>query len=207
MSGRNIHEAKTNGLQCGYDLEVGICGDALGLATSLAIAATTGSISGTAQDAQGLVLPEVTVTLQNTLTGVVQTIKTDSAGFYNFPAVSLGTYNVTFEKSGFEKFIKTKVVIDVDTAMRVDAALKVGSTQEQVTVSSIEAQVETQSTQMGDVIEGKTDRFRTAQWPLLYRSDGAPAWRFPLLRHRNERRCRSRRIGNFWRSAERHSVR
>ncbi|MGB8479130.1 MAG: carboxypeptidase-like regulatory domain-containing protein [Acidobacteriaceae bacterium] len=107
----------------------------LGLGTTAVFAAVTGSISGTARDTQGAVLPGVTVHLQNTLTGVVQNIVTDSAGFYNFPSLPLGHYDVTFEKSGFGKYEEADVVINVDTARRVDATLKVGANQQQVTVT------------------------------------------------------------------------
>lgn len=125
------------------------------LATSFAVAATTGSISGTVHDEQGAVVPGTTVTLRDTGTGITQTISTDEAGFYNFPSLPLGNYQITFEKSGFQKYQESAITIDVDTQRRVDAALKVGSTSEQVTVTSTEAQVDTESPQMGEVIGGK----------------------------------------------------
>ncbi len=124
----------------------------LGLASCSLFAATTGSISGTVTDAQGAVIQDTKVELRNTLTGVVQTITTDSAGFYNFPSLPVGHYDVTFEKDAFQKFIQADVVIDVDTARRIDASLKPGSVQEQVTVTSTQAQVDTESPQMGEVI-------------------------------------------------------
>lgn len=125
------------------------------LTATMAFAITTGSISGTVQDAQGAMVPGATVTLQNTETGVVQTIESDSVGFYRFSALPLGTYSVTFEKTGFEKYVQTNVVIDVDTAARVDAALKVGSTKEKVEVSTTQAVVDTENAQVGEVIGGE----------------------------------------------------
>ena len=127
----------------------------LGFAATAVFAAVTGSISGTARDTQGAVIPGVTVHLRNTLTGVVQNILTDSAGFYNFPSLPLGHYDVTFEKAGFGNYEEADVLIDVDTARRVDATLKVGANQQQVTVTSTTAQVDTVSAQMGEVIDGK----------------------------------------------------
>ena len=91
----------------------------------------------------------------DTQTGVVQSITTDPAGFYNFPSIPIGRYNVSFQKSGFEMYSERGVVIDVDTARRVDAALKVGSVEQQVTVTSTQVQVETENAQMGEVIGGK----------------------------------------------------
>lgn len=127
----------------------------LGVTTRLAFAADTGTISGTVQDAQGSVVPGVLVQLTCVETGVVQTVETDAAGFYRFPALPLGHYNAVFSKTGFEKFETTGLLIDVDTALHADAVLKVGSTSEQITVSTTEAQVDTESAQVGEVIGGK----------------------------------------------------
>ena len=127
----------------------------VGLASCSVFAATTGSISGTVKDAQGAVVAGATVRLQNELTGVELTVQSDSSGFYNFPSIAIGTYDVSFEQSGFEKYTQTKVVIDVDTAQRIDAVLNVGSVPEKVTVISTEAQVDTEDAQIGDVISGQ----------------------------------------------------
>lgn len=127
----------------------------LGFASTAVFAAVTGSISGTVRDTQGAVLPGVTVRLQNVETGVAQTIVTDSAGFYNFPALPLGHYDVTFEKSGFGNYEQTNIVINVDTARRVDATLRVGSSHAKVTVTETQAQVDTVNAQMGEVIGAK----------------------------------------------------
>lgn len=125
------------------------------LTAKLALAVATGNISGTVLDAQGAVVPDVTVQLRCIETGVMQTVQTDGAGFYRFPALPLGHYTVTFTKTGFSKFERTGLVVDVDTSLRADAALKVGSASEEVTVTSTEAQVETESAQVGEVISGR----------------------------------------------------
>jgi hypothetical protein len=127
----------------------------LTLATTLVFAKVTGSISGTVRDAQGAVIPGASVQVRNTQTGVVQTIETDSVGFYNFPALAVGRYDVSFKKTGFGEYKQTGVVINVDTAMQVDATMKVGATQQEVTVTASPAQVETRSAQIGEVIGGQ----------------------------------------------------
>ena len=126
----------------------------LGASTKLALAAATGTISGTVQDPKGAYVPGAEVQLTCVETGVVQMVETDSVGFYRFPALPLGHYNAAFSKAGFEKYEKTGMIIDVDTALRADAVLSVGSTSEQVTVSTTEAQVDTESAQVGEVIGG-----------------------------------------------------
>ena len=68
---------------------------------ALLLGKVTGNISGTVRDAQGAVMPGVAVTARKMQTGVSQTIQTDNVGFYNFPALPVGIYEVTFKKPGF----------------------------------------------------------------------------------------------------------
>jgi len=127
----------------------------LAFAPSLLLAKVTGNISGTVKDAQGAVVPGVTVTARNTQTGVEQKLETDSVGFYNFSALPVGTYDVVFEKGGFQKYQQQGLKIDVDTALRVDPVLQVGAVTQQVNVVAAAAQVDTQTQQTGEVISGQ----------------------------------------------------
>ena len=61
----------------------------------------TGVISGTIRDAQGAVLPGVTVTLRNQATGVSRTTVSESDGTYRFPALNPGRFTVATELAGF----------------------------------------------------------------------------------------------------------
>jgi hypothetical protein len=124
----------------------------LALAPGMLLAKVTGSISGTVRDAQGAVIPGVAVTARNTQTGVVQTIQTDSVGFYNFPALAIGNYDLSFQRTGFQVYQEKDLVINVDTALRVDAVLEVGTVTQEVTVTAAAAQIDTRTTQMGEVI-------------------------------------------------------
>ena len=116
----------------------------------------TGSISGTVRDPSGAIIPDVTVEARDTLTGVVETMRTDSVGFYNFPALAVGHYDISFQKTGFVTYRQLGLVIDVDTALRVDAVLQVGTTRQEVTVTSTAVQVDTRTQQTGEVI-GSTE--------------------------------------------------
>jgi hypothetical protein len=127
----------------------------LSLTTTSLFAKVTGSISGTARDSQGAVVPGASVQLRNIETGVVQTTETDSAGFYNFPAIAVGHYNITFQKTGFSDFTETGLTINVDTTLQVDAPMHVGTVQQQVTVKSAAVEVDTRTAQIGEVIGAK----------------------------------------------------
>ncbi|MDG7001867.1 MAG: carboxypeptidase regulatory-like domain-containing protein, partial [Nitrososphaerota archaeon] len=112
----------------------------------------TGSISGVVTDPSGAVIPRTTVVATDEATDVKQTTVTDAKGFYSFPSLAVGTYDVSARHSGFQNFLERAVPIDVNSAVRVDVKLQVGAVTSTVTVQSAAAQVQTQSTQMGDVI-------------------------------------------------------
>ena len=115
-------------------------------------ASITGSISGIVTDQSGSVVPNASVTATNVDTGVKSAIKTDNAGFYSFPDLPVGNYDVEVTQPGFKTFRKTAIHIDANSAVRLDVKLDIGEVAEKVTVHSDVVQVETQSTQMGEVI-------------------------------------------------------
>jgi hypothetical protein len=122
------------------------------LASPLARAGITGSISGTVTDPTGAIMPGVSVVALDTDTGIQTSTQTNAAGFYNFPALPTGHYEIRITETGFEEYRQTGLVIDVNTALRVDATMKVGSVNQEVSVTSTAVHVETTNTQMGEVI-------------------------------------------------------
>ena len=126
----------------------------------------TASISGTVNDPTGAVIPGATVTALNTDKGISNSTQTNTQGFYSFPALPTGKYEVSIRATGFEEYRQTGLVLDVDTALRVDAVMKVGAVNQEVSVSATAVHVDTSNTQMGEVI---TDTKMTAV-PLNGRS-------------------------------------
>ncbi|HEY7058773.1 MAG TPA: TonB-dependent receptor [Vicinamibacterales bacterium] len=92
----------------------------------------TGSITGTIRDEQGAVLPGATVTL----TGKqgTQTQVTEANGNYRFPALEVGTYEVSAELSGFGKVSQANLVISPNRELTIDLQMKVAGLAENVTV-------------------------------------------------------------------------
>ena len=119
-------------------------------------AAINGVISGNVTDPSGAAIPGVTITATNPLTGVVSTAKSDGKGFYSFPALLVGVYTVGARVSGFKDFSEENIHIDANSSVRVDIALELGSVSETEHVNADELQVETVSTQLGDVIDSAT---------------------------------------------------
>jgi hypothetical protein len=111
-----------------------------------------GSISGLVTDSTGAVIVGAEVVALNVDTGIRQAFKTDSAGFYSFATLPIGHYQIEVRQIGFKEFRKTGLVIDANSALKVDATLEVGTVTQEVSVSATAVQVETNSTQMGEVI-------------------------------------------------------
>src|SRR5271163_3909853 len=120
------------------------------------LAGVTASISGTVTDPSGGVVAGATVTATNVATGVVTTLTTNSQGFYSFQSLPLGTYTIGVQQSGFRSYTQTGLVLDVNDALEINVPLQVGATNEKVEVSADALHVDTESTQMGEVITGKT---------------------------------------------------
>src|SRR6266567_1822129 len=124
------------------------------VAVSPAWSSVTGSISGTVKDSSGAVVPEAAVTALNTGTGISQSVETDAVGFYVFPALPVGVYDVTIRHAGFKEYRETGLALDATVALRVDATLQVGAAAQEVTVQSATVHVDTTSAQMGEIIGG-----------------------------------------------------
>ena len=121
----------------------------------VAWAGITGSIAGIVTDPSGAVVAGAPVTATNTGTGVVATAQTDGSGFFNFPELPIGDYDIEVQQPGFKTYRKSGIHVDANSAIRADIRLDVGQVSESVTVSTNAVQVETQSTQMGEVINSQ----------------------------------------------------
>ncbi len=103
------------------------------LAQSTAI---NGTIEGTIKDAQGAVLPGVTVTVSNIDTGDQRVVVSNERGLYRAPLLSLGTYRVVAELQGFKKFEQTGVSLRAGQTAVIDVGLTVGALAETILVTA-----------------------------------------------------------------------
>ena len=118
-------------------------------------AAITGSISGRVLDPSKAVMPGITVTALNEDTKLTQTVKTDNQGFYVFNALAIGNYTISVSTQGFKDYQTIGIKVDANSALHIDVPLSVGSVTETENVSANALQVETQNTQLGEVIEAE----------------------------------------------------
>ena len=109
-----------------------------------------GQISGFVNDQTGAVVPGATVTLTQRQTGAVRTTVTDGTGYYVFPALSPGLYDVAVELEGFKKVVISGVTLDAASSVTRDATLETGAISEAVTVTAEATPLQT------DVVVRKT---------------------------------------------------
>jgi hypothetical protein len=124
---------------------------ALGL-TPLRAQFETASVLGYVRDTSGAFIPGATVSLINQETKAVVTAKTSTAGAYEFTDVKIGQYQVTANANGFDVSTTQTFAVTVNARQRVDLSVKIGSTNETVTVGSAADLLQTDSSERGQVI-------------------------------------------------------
>ena len=125
---------------------------ALALGTMTARAQINPShLTGTVKDAQGAVLPGVTVTASSTALLGAQSVTSEAGGEYRFPSLPSGTYTLTFELAGFQTLKRENIVLATAQTLTIDPVMQLASLQETITVTGESPVVDKQTTAVGYV--------------------------------------------------------
>jgi len=116
---------------------------------------STAQLSGRVTDESGAVLPDATVSVTQTDTGLTRSDVTDSNGAYVLPNLPLGPYRLEVSLAGFRTYVQTGIVLQVATAPVVNAVLSVGALEESVTVEGAAPLVDVQSSGISDVVRNE----------------------------------------------------
>src|ERR1700677_2348590 len=93
------------------------------------------TLTGTVTDASGAVIPNATVTIdQSAVNGASRTVQTDARGNYTVTNLAAGNYKVTVTANGFQTYAAENVTLFVSQSRSVNATLKPGSVSQTVTV-------------------------------------------------------------------------
>lgn len=136
---------------------------------------TTGSIAGSVTDPSEAVLPGATVTVTNAGTGVTNTTAADASGRYQFLSLPAGQYAVTASHAGFETTRLAGITLNVYQALTLNIILKVGASQQTVTVEATPTLVDTTNASLGTMVDEKT----IVDMPLNLREVGSLALLVP----------------------------
>jgi hypothetical protein len=124
---------------------------------SLLAQGNAGTVSGTITDSSGGAVAGATVNLIEVATNSPRPGKTNDKGFYVFPYVNPGAYNVSISKDGFKTTVVTGQTVDVGGQLTVNAILEVGSVSSTVEVTySVGSELQTMSATVGASLGGTT---------------------------------------------------
>ena len=123
---------------------------------------STAQINGTIRDDSGSAVPGADVKVTQTATGAARSLTSSADGSFVFTNLPIGPYLLEVTKQGFSKYLQSGIVLQVDSNPTIDASLKIGSVNEQVTVQADAAMVETHSTGVGTVVDNQ----RVVEMPL-----------------------------------------
>jgi Carboxypeptidase regulatory-like domain len=115
----------------------------------------TGSILGVVKDRSQAVIAGARIVVTNTETNFSKETTSDADGSYHILALPAGTYKVTATAGGFRPFTTTDVTLQVNDQLRIDIVMQIGTVTEEINVSANTVHVETENTQLGDVIDSK----------------------------------------------------
>jgi hypothetical protein len=113
-----------------------------------------GKVQGTVSDASQAAIAGARVTLKNVNTGVEAVRQSEATGRFVFDLVQPGTYMVTVESAGFNKFIQENIPVVTAGDVTVNAAMTVGNVSESVTVSADVAAVQFNTSTMTTTVQG-----------------------------------------------------
>jgi hypothetical protein len=112
----------------------------------------TGTIAGRVQDTSRAVIADAKVTVTNLATNTREGTLTGSNGAFLAPLLKVGTYSVTVEKPGFQKYVQSGIQVDVQSRVELDVTLQVGALSQEVDVTAAAPLLDTQSASLGQVV-------------------------------------------------------
>ncbi len=122
---------------------------------ALGQSSSTASVTGIVQDTSDARIPNADVKLINTQTGTESASKTNGGGNFVLPNVMPGSYTLQIERDGFETTQLTGITLNVGDSKNVIIRMKVGSSQQTVTVDGSSLTINTSDASVSTVIDHK----------------------------------------------------
>src|SRR5260370_2565793 len=128
--------------------------------------ATNAQMSGRVVDPTGAVIPNASIEIQNTGTGLDRTVTTSANGEYVIPSLPVGTDKLRAVAPGFKNYTRSGIILEAGQNVRLDATLQIGSATETIQVSESTVQVDTSSA----TIRTEVDSTQIKELPLNTRN-------------------------------------
>ena len=104
-------------------------------------------------DEAGRTIPKATINVRSLDTNHTSTAVSSDAGYYAFPGLPPGRYELTVSSAGFGSYTRTGVELTVGQAASINVTLKVAAVKEEVVVSTEAPIVETTRSEVSQVID------------------------------------------------------
>jgi hypothetical protein len=118
----------------------------------------TGVLLGTVTDTSGAVVAGARVVTRNVETNEVREFTTDTSGNYQFNALPTGNYVVTVTANSFKQARIDNLVLRVNSQLRADVGLQVGTLTESIDVEATAPLIQTNTAAVGTVVDNRTVR-------------------------------------------------
>jgi hypothetical protein len=115
----------------------------------------SGGVAGVVRDPSGAVVPGANVSVKDVDRGTEVVVTTGLQGEYVASPLKIGSYSVTVEKEGFKKTVVGPIVVNIQEHPEVDITLQVGNIHEVMTITSQGPQLQTETSELGQVVGGK----------------------------------------------------
>ncbi len=112
-------------------------------------------ISGFVKDQNGAIVAGAKVSAKSEVREFERNSTTNAEGYYVIPYLPPGLYTVTVEANGFKQFKASNKKLDPNIATKVDVILEPGAVTETVNITASTATVQTETSTVGKLIEGK----------------------------------------------------
>src|SRR5712691_1543690 len=114
---------------------------------------TTGGIVGVVKDSSGSTVAGARVTAVNEETDLESQAVADETGGYQFPLLRAGRYRLTVAAPGFQKLVRSDVIVNTTERVHLDLTLQVGGVNETVTVTGETPLLQSEKATVGQVVE------------------------------------------------------
>lgn len=114
-----------------------------------------GAIAGTAHDESGAVIEGVTITATDVDHGTSVTVTSNASGEYVIGPLRVGRYTIKAQKPSFSTVVSTPIVLQVQQRVVFDISLTIGAVNQSVTVTDSTAQLQTETSDLGQVIDSR----------------------------------------------------
>ena len=117
---------------------------------------TDAIISGVVLDPHGATIAAARVAARNSATGVRSETQANNNGLFVFPSLQPGDYELIVEHPGFQKYILTRLQLDVAAQLALNIEMKIGAASESVEVQADAAQqIGYLTSSVGSVVSGR----------------------------------------------------